>query len=447
MSMKAPKAPTPPDPNVVAAAQTASNVETATANSKLSAVDQYGPQGSTTFQRREDGTPYAQTVTLAPHMQALYNQQIGAAQQMGAKANALISRVPTGPMDLSGLPALNGSVSSQGLPALQAPTLSGAAAPRALQQDVGSRSNELQGGVDGRVSEVGNLNAGNLPALPGTDGFGAQRERVEGSVYDRAMSLMNPGMTRDRDRLAQQLSDRGIPVSSEAGRAELDRLDRAQGEQRDRLAMSAVQAGGAEQSRLFGLASQARGQLFGEAVTGQQANNAAAGQRFGQSLAAAQFGNQATGQAFGQDVAAGQFRNAALGQDFNQDMTARQFDNAVAAQNAQAASANRAQLFNEGLTTATFGNQARAQALGEAITLRNQPFNEAAALLQGSPAMQQPGFQNAPQYNQAGVDVAGIHSNHFGQQMDVYGAKMNQYNSKMGGMMNMGMGLFGLMGL
>lgn len=73
-----PSPPAPPDPNVVANAQTASNKETAIANAALNRVNQYTPYGSNTYDitgTAPDGTPtYSQTVSLSPEQQQLYNK-------------------------------------------------------------------------------------------------------------------------------------------------------------------------------------------------------------------------------------------------------------------------------------------------------------------------------------------------------------------------------------
>ena len=47
--MRGPKAPTPPDPNVVAAAQTGSNVNTGVANSYLGNANERGPLGNVNY--------------------------------------------------------------------------------------------------------------------------------------------------------------------------------------------------------------------------------------------------------------------------------------------------------------------------------------------------------------------------------------------------------------
>lgn len=71
----------PPDPKATAAAQTASNKETAITQAELNHTDQYSPDGSSTWKQigtNPDGTPqYQQTTALSAPNQAIYdtNQQ------------------------------------------------------------------------------------------------------------------------------------------------------------------------------------------------------------------------------------------------------------------------------------------------------------------------------------------------------------------------------------
>lgn len=63
-----------------------------------------------------------------------------------------------------------------------------------------------------------------------------------------------PMMDRQRGQLEQRLANQGIPIGSEAYQNAMDDLARQENDFR----LGAVQAGGAEQSRMYGLGSQAR---------------------------------------------------------------------------------------------------------------------------------------------------------------------------------------------
>ena len=158
------------------------------------------------------------------------------------------------------------------------------------------------------------------------------------------MGLLQPEFTRQRDQLEQNLADRGLPIGGEAYNQAVDRLDRQQGEQQQRLAQQADVAGGQEASRLFNMASSARGQLFREAA------------------AQGEFGLAGQQQQFGQQAANVAQQNAARQQQIADQLRANELQ-----------------------------NQQRQAQLNERIGLRGQGFNELAALL-GGPQIQQPTF-------------------------------------------------------
>jgi hypothetical protein len=80
-------APAPPDPKVVAEAQTKSNKETAIANAYLNRVDQTSPFGTSTYQvvgTNPDGTPkFSQSTQFSQPVQGLFDNYIGMTQGMG----------------------------------------------------------------------------------------------------------------------------------------------------------------------------------------------------------------------------------------------------------------------------------------------------------------------------------------------------------------------------
>lgn len=127
-----------------------------------------------------------------------------------------------------------------------------------------------QPGKPGTTSPNGfqtQISTDGLPELPGINDFSADRQKVEDSI----MSRYNTDFARDEDSLRTKLLNQGLSPGSEAWNREYDSLNRAKTDAR----MQATLAGGQEQSRLFGLGSQARGQLFGERqATGEFANDA-----------------------------------------------------------------------------------------------------------------------------------------------------------------------------
>ena len=363
MGKSTPKA---PNPYTTAAAQAQANSAAVRDSAIYNAVDQYGPLGATTYQRRSDGTPYAQTVSLAPQAQAVLGNQLRAADTLTTRAAAMASRIPSSPLDVSSLPARPATIAATGTIKDYIPGTAGA------QQTVSSAG---------------------LPALPGVTDFGAEAARAQNASFGKAQALLKPDLTESRNRLVQSLSDRGIPLDSAAGQAELNRMDRAQSEAMNRAAYDSVAAGGQEQSRLFGLASAARGQLYNEGLSTAGFNNDVANSRFNQDLASAQFSNAA-----------------------------------------------QSQRFSQAAQQAAFTADQRDKALSEALTLRNQPLAETAAMLRAAPAFQMPGFQQTPAYNVEAPDISGlVDANYRNQvnaanqrQQNLYGAAANLATTAIG---------------
>ena len=227
----------------------------------------------------------------------------------------------------------------------------------------------------------------NLPTLP-TD-FEATRQQVTQSVFDRQLGLLQPEFTRQRESLEQNLADRGLPIGGEAYNQAVDRLERQQGEQQQRLAQQADLAGGQEAQRLFDQASTARGQLFREVA------------------AEGEFGLAGQAQKFGQDAANVAQQNAARQQQIADQLRANELN-----------------------------NMSRQAQLNERMGLRNLQFNELAALL-GGPQIQQPTF-----FAPSAVNTLGANQLAQSGAANAYNQQMAGYGSDLGGLFDLA-GSFG----
>lgn len=104
--------------------------------------------------------------------------------------------------------------------------------------------------------------------------------------------------------------------------------------------------------------------------------------------------------------------------------------------------------FNEGKNDAynRMYLNARGQANTELLTERNQPINEITALLSGG-QVSQPQFNNVPQANVAGTDIAGMTYDSAAMNnanaMQRYNAKNQAYSAGMGGLFGLGSALIG----
>lgn len=135
-----------------------------------------------------------------------------------------------------------------------------------------------------------NISTEDLAQLP-TD-FEGTRKSVTDSVYQRQLGLLEPDFIQQRQDLEQNLEDRGLPVGSEAYTSAIDRLERQQGEKKQRLAHQANVTGGQEASRLFSMASSARGQEFSERATNVAQANQARNQQIADQMRANELQNQ-----------------------------------------------------------------------------------------------------------------------------------------------------------
>lgn len=111
MGKSSPSTPAAPDPIATAAAQTATNKETAITQAELNNANQVTPYGNLTYTQNgtyDDGTPkFTSTTTLSPEEQQLYNLntsgQVGTAQLGNDQLGRIAGAVST-PYSYAGLP-------------------------------------------------------------------------------------------------------------------------------------------------------------------------------------------------------------------------------------------------------------------------------------------------------------------------------------------------------
>jgi hypothetical protein len=103
-----------------------------------------------------------------------------------------------------------------------------------------------------------------MPALP-TD-LNANRQDVEDALYSRATARLDPQFQEQQNALEAKLADQGITQGSTAYDNALRDFNFTKNDAYQNARDSAVSAGGAEQSRLFGLTQTARDQAIQEAM-------------------------------------------------------------------------------------------------------------------------------------------------------------------------------------
>lgn len=360
------QSPTPPDPNVTIPLQQQANLEAARQSGILGAVDVTSPFGDVTFQRRETGplagTAEAQRITLPPDVEAAIAEQNRLRLGLSERATGILGGVPEGGFAIpEGLPQIPGSVGA--LPGTG--QLSFAGLP-----SVGQGIQVGGPGTPGAVTTQG------LPGV-GQD-FGGERQLQEQASFQRISSLLEPGFEQEQQQLEQQIANRGLPLTGEDASRLRSNLERSQGEQRERAALSAV-----------GLGAQEAGRLFGQEV-------AARGQQFGERLGAFETGLAGRGQT-AQEAQ----------QQFQSLLAGRQQLSGEAQQQFQAGQLPREQALQEALINAQFAQTARGAGISEELLARQQSTAEIANILSGSPAIQQPSLPPIPQIGVGGTDVLG----------------------------------------
>lgn len=218
MGKKSPSAPAAPDPGVVANAQSSANINTAQAQQRLNMINSYGPDGSVTYQADPNAPGgYAQTTSLSPGQQGLYDLGVRAEKGGLDLANQQIGRIGT---------------------ALGTP-----------------------------------LNAPQMTTQFGPTDFTADREAITTAAFDRARTRLDPLWDTAEDRNRTRLANQGLSQNNDAYQTEQASFGRNRNDAYGLALADAVQQGANEQNTLFG---QRQAQAtFGNEAAQQNFNNIA----------------------------------------------------------------------------------------------------------------------------------------------------------------------------
>ena len=348
-------------------------------------IDQNTPFGSLTF----SGPNRNQAdLSLSPEVQGLFDQRTETDKQLLDQGLQRIGGLDPNPIDLSQFGPIQQNIDPTGinfsganfggLPSLNAPN--------------------LQGSVD-----LG-LNTNNLPGIPqNPDQF---RDDVTNAIFERGKGLLDPVFADQERRDLQRRANQGLPESGEAADRDIERFNRSRNEAFSNLTLDAITRGGAEASRSLGDILAARGQGFGEQVTGAGLN-----------LAGGQFANQAGLLGLGAEQGIrGQLTNEQLAQSSSQNQAA-----------AQTAGFRQQQLQNQ--------NAARVQGLGEQQGIRGNQLNELGNVL-GFQQTQIPGLENF--FAPGNVNTLGANALSAGVAQNAFGANTAQNNALMSGLFGLG---------
>ena len=204
MGKSTPSAPAAPDPYATAAAQAASNKETAVAQSLLNQVNEYTPYGQSVYTKRGepvDGIQqFDRTTTLDPAQQAIVDQQTAISGQLNELAGDQITRVEG---------SLSNPYSYEGMP-------------------------------DAPVADA------------------EARQQTIDAINSQYASRLDPQFADAQTALETQLANQGIGVGSDAYTKAMESQNRSRNDAYQSAMNAAITGGGAEQSRLFGLQGNAR---------------------------------------------------------------------------------------------------------------------------------------------------------------------------------------------
>jgi hypothetical protein len=338
-----------------------------------------------------------------------------------------------------------------------------------LTGQVNNAGPSMGGPVDSLSGQVQRgLNYGGLGDINDLGQGDAARQAMSDAVYQQMASRLDPQWDQRLDRTRSELYNMGLREGDAGYSDAMGDVNRGMNDAYNQAMLSAIQQGGAEQQRQFGMNLAQRQQGVGETNTQGQFSNMATQQAFNQALGAgqfqqglnqqgfnqglaqanlqnasnlgmAQFQNAAQAQQYGQNLGQAQFQNQAVQQQFNQNLAQQQAYNQaqqqIFGQNLAAGQFQNAasgQQFNQGLQAGQFANQAAGQAFAQDqanAQLYNQAMQQQYAQALGAgqfanAAQQQQFAQNAAQqqaYNQALLGQFGM-----GLQSTQMNAALNQ---------------------
>jgi len=198
----APKPAAAPDPAAVAQAQGQANAEAVQKSAEVNQINQVSPFGSQTWSGTIGQPDRTLTTTLNPTDQQTLDQQ------------------------------------------------------RALSLALTGNASQLQGQVANETAQPFSLSG--VPAMPGD--LNSDLQKTQDAVYARNTQYLDPQFDTQERQLRTQLANQGLVEGDEAYGKAMDAFGRqkqaAYADARD----AAIQAGGAEQSRMYGLAQSAHQQ-------------------------------------------------------------------------------------------------------------------------------------------------------------------------------------------
>lgn len=356
--------PPPPDYAAAATAQGAANLEAAAATSAYNRPNQVDPNGTQTWTMREGADPknpqpgdWTATTALNAQQQGLKDQQDRLSAQSATMAEGALSTIGNTmatKFDVSGLPKAailgNSGMSAFGKVPVAQMTSQGAPGVDRNRRDLTTAG----------LSAFGDV------AAPSE----AARQSVTDALYRRSTAMLDPQTEQQSAALRSRLAAQGITEGSAAHQQAVDNQTRGQDAAYAQARDSAILAGGAEDSR-----------IFGQDLNAARFSNDTRGQQFEERGQVASLGNANIDAIFGQGMDSAGFDRDSEQQLFMRQMQAAQQQNAM-----------RTQQFGERQAMVATNNTLHGNAVQEALMQRELGMNEANALRTGG-QVTMPNFQ------------------------------------------------------
>jgi hypothetical protein len=413
-------------------------------------VNQQGPWGSTNWSQDPAGQ-WTQTTTLDPAEQQRLDQQRGLTTGLGGVAQGLVGQVGQqiqNPLDYSGF--AQGPSGAPGGPQFgqvgtgpQFNSNFGTVDPNDLMNS-GTATGGNFGGANAReIALQDQIDMGGISAMP--EASEAARQQVIDAMYGQASSRMNPEFEQQQRQQLDRLYAMGGREGDQFFNEQQGNLGRQQTDARQQALWNAIQGGGEEQSRLFGLGMANRQQGFNEAMGRGQFTNESRMNQFGQGLSNAQMRNQAgiasAGNATSASIANAQNRQRGLlaGLDFNRQGV--QMGNELAQQGFQNQMAGTE--FNNQAGQQSFQNQMASNAeqsrirdaqIQEALQQRGMPMAEMGSVLGMMGNVQNPQFSDYYTAQAGAPDYMGLYGQNLAAKA-AGGAGMMSGLGQIGGML------------
>jgi hypothetical protein len=388
-------APSAPDPQELTQAQSKANIDAILASQFVNSTPTFTPFGSQQFYVSPTGQ-YSQV--QAPSQPEL--ERLASGYALG---NTVLNRSLAGidqirPLDFSTAPPAVAGLNYGGMP------------DRPWSIDMSGAPSAVTSLDFSRAPNAPNSYAfGGLSNVMTADQFAPERRRIEDSIYGRQAEMLRDDFNRRDERLENRLVNQGLRLGSEGYGEARRQLGETENQAYADARTRAIQLGGDEFARAFGMSLQGRQQGANEAI------------------AQGSFGADARQRAIAEATAQASFANQARQSGINESALQAQFGAGA-----------RQQAVNELLSNAGLANQARAAAIQEQLLGRQVPLQELQTYAGFAPGLGMRQFLGSPNYQVAPADVTGATNNQFNAQMNAYNQAQQRQSSNIGALAGVG---------